>query len=43
MGENVRERRLEDVEILNQEVQRFRKKKLKTAMKRMKNGKSRRV
>ncbi|XP_051779618.1 uncharacterized protein LOC127526820 [Erpetoichthys calabaricus] len=38
--ENERERRLDDVEIVNQEVQRISKEEVRTAMKRMKNGKA---
>uniref|UniRef100_A0A8C4RGJ5 L1 transposable element RRM domain-containing protein n=1 Tax=Erpetoichthys calabaricus TaxID=27687 RepID=A0A8C4RGJ5_ERPCA len=36
--ENEREKRLDDVEIMNQEVQRISKEEVRTAMKRMKNG-----
>ncbi|XP_051786647.1 uncharacterized protein LOC127528918 [Erpetoichthys calabaricus] len=39
-GENEREKRLDDVEIMNQEVQRISKEEVRTAMKRMKNGKA---
>ncbi|KAG2455321.1 RTJK polymerase, partial [Polypterus senegalus] len=38
--ENVSEKRLDDVEIVNQEVQRISKEEVRTAMKRMKNGKA---
>ncbi|XP_051784320.1 uncharacterized protein LOC127527954 [Erpetoichthys calabaricus] len=39
--ENKREKRLDDVEIENQEVQQISKEEVRTAMKRMKNGKAR--
>ncbi|XP_051784813.1 uncharacterized protein LOC127528357 [Erpetoichthys calabaricus] len=38
--ENHREKRLDDVEIVNQELQRISKEEVRTAMKRMKNGKA---